>query len=165
MADITPGMIFTNTLQNGQPQAAAWVRGNAQNPQLSGLVKFYGTPYMGVLIEVEIFGLPSNIAEGSSHFYGMHIHENGDCNPPFDQTGAHYNPGGLPHPDHAGDLIPLLGNQGYAWQSFFDKRFTISEIVGRSVVIHDMSDDFKTQPSGGSSEKIGCGVIRSSDIK
>lgn len=44
MADLTPGMIFTDTLRNKQPDALAWIRGNAQNPQLSGIVKFYETP-------------------------------------------------------------------------------------------------------------------------
>ncbi len=79
---------------------------------------------------------------------------------PFDKTGNHYNPTKEPHPDHAGDLIPLMGNQGYAWLAFYDKRFQISEIMGRSVVIHTMPDDFKSQPSGDAGGKIGCGVIR-----
>ena len=47
MADITPGMIFTDTLRNKKPDALAWIRGNAQNPQLSGVVRFYTTPYSG----------------------------------------------------------------------------------------------------------------------
>ncbi len=149
MADLTPGMIFSDTLRNKQPDALAWIRGNAQNPQLSGIVKFYETPYAGVLVEAEIFGLPN-----------MHIHEKGDCTMPFDKTGNHYNPTKEPHPDHAGDLIPLMGNQGYAWLAFYDKRFQISEIMGRSVVIHTMPDDFKSQPSGDAGGKIGCGVIR-----
>ena len=105
MADLTPGMIFTDTLRNKQPDALAWIRGNAQNPQLSGIVKFYETPYAGVLVEAEIFGLPNIATPFSSDFYAMHIHEKGDCTMPFDK----------PHPDHAGDLIPLMGNQGYAW--------------------------------------------------
>lgn len=53
-----------------------------------------------------------------------------------------------------------MGNQGYAWTVFYDKRVTIQDIVGRSVVIHAMPDDFMTQPSGNSGAKIGCGVIR-----
>ena len=64
------------------------------------------------------------------------------------------------HPQHSGDLIPLMGNQGYAWTAFYDKRITIPEIIGRSVVIHAMPDDFMTQPSGNSGMKIGCGIIR-----
>lgn len=160
MADITPGMIFTDTLRNKQPDALAWIRGNAQNPQLSGIVKFYTTPYSGVLVEAEIFGLPNIATQSSSDFYAMHIHEKGDCTMPFDNTGGHYNPTNEPHPGHAGDMIPLMGNQGYAWLAFYDKRFTVPEIMGRSVIIHKMPDDFKSQPSGDAGEKIGCGVIR-----
>ncbi|MBQ4069007.1 MAG: superoxide dismutase family protein [Lachnospiraceae bacterium] len=38
-------------------------------------------------------------------------------------------------------------------------RININEILGKSVVIHDMRDDFITQLSGDSGTKIGCGVI------
>lgn len=161
MTDVTPGMIFTDILRNGKPKAVAWIRGNAENPQLSGIVKFFQTPYAGVLVESEIFGMPNIVTQFSSDFYAMHIHENGDCTLPFDKTGNHYNPTNEPHPHHAGDMVQLMANQGYAWLSFYDKRFTIQEIIGRSVVIHKMPDDFMTQPSGNSGEKIGCGVIKS----
>lgn len=67
---------------------------------------------------------------------------------------------GRPHPDHAGDLLPLMGNQGYAWSAFYDKRFTLDEIIGRSVIIHSGRDDFSSQPSGDSGTKIGCGTIK-----
>ena len=159
MRDNTPGMIFADLLKVSDPQAEASIRGNAQNPQLRGIVKFYQTPYSGVLIEAEIFGLPNLTKSGSSDFYAMHIHEDGDCSMPFNKTGAHYNPTGQPHPKHAGDLLPLMGNQGYAWLAFFDRRFQIPAIRGRSVIIHQMRDDFTTQPSGCSGEEIGCGVI------
>ena len=56
---ITPGITFTQLLQYDRPQAMAWVTGNAANPQLSGLVKFYQTFYDGVLVEAEFFGLPN----------------------------------------------------------------------------------------------------------
>ena len=151
----TPRLTFSQLLENNRPQAVAWVQGGTQAPRLSGLVKFYNTPYGGILVEAEIFGLPN-----SSNFYGMHIHENGDCSDHFARTGDHYNPGGQPHPEHAGDLLPLLGNQGYAWSAFYDKRFQIRDILGRSIIIHAMPDDFATQPSGNSGAKIGCGVIR-----
>ena len=160
MMQITPRSSFIHLLEKDRPQAMAWVQGNESNPQLSGLVKFYATPYGGVLIEAEIFGLPNIDKQFSSDFYGFRIHEFGDCSADFAKTGNHYNPGGQPHPDHAGDMLPLMGNQGYAWTAFYDKRFTIAEIIGKSVVIHDMPDDFTSQPSGNSGEKIGCGVIR-----
>lgn len=160
MRDNTPGAIFTDILQNNMPEAVAWINGNWDNPQLSGLVKFYKTPYEGILIEGEVFGLPNIVMPGASNFYGMHIHGYGDCTKPFDKTGNHYTRDEELHPQHSGDMIPLLGNQGYAWTAFYDKRIKIPEIIGRSVIIHAMPDDFTTQPSGASGMKIGCGVIR-----
>ena len=141
---ITPRMAFTNLLAENRPQAMAWVTG----------------PYGGVLVEAEFFGLPNVDREGSSDFYAMHIHQFGDCSDNFANTGEHYNPTSMPHPDHAGDMPPVLANQGYAWLSFYDKRFTIDDILNRSVIIHSRADDFTTQPSGNSGDKIGCGVIR-----
>jgi len=160
MNDITPRLTFLYLLQTNLPQAMAWVRGGDQAPRLSGLVKFYDTPYGGILVEAEVFGLPNIEEQGSSHFYAMHIHETGDCTRQFTRSGEHYNPTDDAHPGHAGDLVPLLGNQGYAWTAFYDKRFTIEDIMGRSVIIHAGADDFTSQPSGNSGAKIGCGVIR-----
>lgn len=159
MRQITPRLSFIHLLEKKRPQAVAWVRGNEANPQLSGLIKFYATPHGGVLVEAEIFGLPNVEERFSPEFYAMHIHEKGDCSTDFTKTGNHYNPTNQPHPDHVGDLLPLMGNQGYAWLSFYDKRFTIQEIIGRSVIIHGGSDDFDSQPSGNAGEKIACGVI------
>lgn len=156
----TPRLSFIHLLEENRPQALAWVTGNDVSPNLSGLVKFYDTPYGGVLVESEIFGLPNIQSPGSSDFYALHIHESGDCSNHFSQAGEHFNPSMQPHPYHAGDLIPLMGNQGYAWGAFYDKRFTVREILNRSVIIHAQRDDFTTQPSGNSGTMIGCGVIR-----
>lgn len=73
---------------------------------------------------------------------------------------GHFNPGGMPHPFHAGDFPPLLSNQGYAWTAFFDRRFTLEEIIGKTVVIHAHADNFTSQPSGNSGNAIACGEIR-----
>lgn len=43
---------------------------------------------------------------------------------------------------------------------FYDANLTISQIMGRSVVIHEKPDDFRTQPAGASGDKIACGVIQ-----
>lgn len=162
----TPASRFKYILNHTKPSAAAWIQGNTEYPQLSGTVKFYPTSYGGVLVEAEIFGLSNSETsnpETSKYggFYAMHIHEYGNCTQPFDQTGSHYNPHNMPHPQHAGDMPSLLSNHGYAYQLFYDQRFLVDEIIGKSVVIHAMTDDFKSQPSGASGEKIGCGVIQS----
>lgn len=144
-----------NVLNKTVPSAYAVIMGNKDNPKLHGTAYFYDTPFGGTLVEVEAFGLPDN----GSMFYGMHIHENGDCTLPFDKTGNHYNPTDAEHPEHAGDMPSLLGNSGYAYSVFYTGRFNVRDIINRSIIIHDMPDDFKTQPSGNSGTKIGCGVI------
>lgn len=145
--------------QYSYPYAHAKITGNADNPFLHGISYFYPVSFGGVLIETEMYGLPFDDIPSASRFYGMHIHETGDCTLPFDKTGNHYNPGNLPHPGHAGDLPPLLGNTGYAYSLFYTDRFDLQDIIGRSLIIHSAPDDFTTQPSGNSGTRIGCGVI------
>lgn len=42
---------------------------------------------------------------------------------------------------------------------FLTDRFKVDDVIGRTVIIHDKPDDFTTQPSGNSGEKIACGII------
>ncbi len=147
--------MFFELIEKGEARAYAIIEGNNDNPHLWGIMFFYEVPKSGVLVEVEVTGLPDT----PSGFHGMHIHENGNCTPPFDMTGNHYNPANTPHPKHAGDMPPLLSNGGYAYSVFYTNRFDIADILGKSLIIHSHADDFTTQPSGNSGEKIGCGVI------
>jgi len=39
-------------------------------------------------------------------------------------------------------------------------RFNLSEIIGKTIIIHSSVDDFTTQPAGNSGTKIACGEIR-----
>lgn len=156
----TPRTAFTDLLLRNLPDAVAWIQGNTETSALSGMVNFYHTIYGGVLVEAQIFGLPNLEIPGSSNFYAMHIHETGDCSDNFEHTGAHYNPKDAAHPNHAGDMPPLLGSQGYAYSVFYDKRFAIPEIIGKAVIIHEGPDDFTTQPAGNAGKKIGCGEIK-----
>ena len=156
---LTPGSTFQYILNQQRPAALAWVRGGASFPAISGLVKFYRTPYGGILVEAEVFNLPGVDRPGSSGFFAMHIHQNGDCSHGFSMAGEHLGAAQTLHPHHAGDLLPLMANQGYAWMAFYDKRFTIDDILGRSVIIHRNPDDFTSQPSGNAGEMIACGKI------
>lgn len=144
---------------NPVPYAYSVITGNKDNRKLNGTVYFYKTPFGGTLVEAEVDGLPVN-PDTTIDFYGMHIHENGDCSPPFDKTGGHFNPSSVPHPGHAGDMPPLLGNYGFAYMVFYTDRFNINDIIGRSIIIHSKPDDFTSQPSGNSGTKIGCGIIQ-----
>ena len=109
------------------------------------------------MVVADIRGLP----ESDAGFFAFHIHEGGDCGGEgFADTGGHYDPCGMPHPRHAGDLPPLLSCHGKAHLAVLTNRFSVSDIIGRTVVIHSHPDDFKTQPAGGAGTKIACGVIR-----
>ncbi|MDD2959529.1 MAG: superoxide dismutase family protein [Lachnospiraceae bacterium] len=142
------------------PFAFAKISGSSAFPNLSGNAIFYRNPKSpGVLVKVEVTGLPDTNSPIRSNFYGMHIHEFGDCTLPFDKTGNHYNPRRLNHPYHAGDMPPLLGNNGYAFSLFYTNRFSPRDILHKSLILHLKPDDFVTQPSGNSGDKIGCGVI------
>ena len=57
-------------------------------------------------------------------------------------------------------MPPLFGNDGFAMMMFYTDRFYPETVIGRTVVIHDMPDDFKTQPAGDSGMKIACGEIK-----
>lgn len=150
---------FMNLMHDNSPQALALVYGSNKYPDLKGTVRFYQTPYEGILIAAEFYHLPSENTDSPS-FYGFHIHENGDCSDDFAKTGSHYNPLNQPHPKHAGDMPPLLSCNGYSFMTFYAEQLTISQVIGKSVIVHEKPDDFTTQPSGNAGNKIACGVIR-----
>ena len=137
--------------------AAACVKGGRDAPMLSGVVRFV-QKRDGVLVEVNVSGLPKSNHTG---FFALHIHEGDSCSgKDFSGTKGHFNPEDRPHPNHAGDLPPLLSYSGNAYMKVMTNRFRVSDIIGRTVVIHSNPDDFYSQPSGDSGGKIACGVIR-----
>ena len=138
------------------PDGVARIRGGMEAPQLSGCVEFYQEDEC-VLIVARISGLPK---ENETGFFGFHIHQGGNCTgADLSGTGSHYNPTGQTHPKHAGDLPPLLACDGNAYLSVKTNRFSVNEIIGRTVVIHSDPDDFHSQPAGNAGQKIACGVI------
>lgn len=138
------------------PDAVAQITGEVDTPRLSGCVQFYQENGC-VLIMVKISGLPKS----ETGFFGFHVHQGNACTgADFSGTGSHYNPVERAHPEHAGDLPPLLRCNGSAYLSVRTDRFSVKEIIGRTVVIHSDPDDFHSQPAGNAGKKIACGVIR-----
>jgi superoxide dismutase, Cu-Zn family len=117
-------------------------------------------------------GVRVRVSAGSltSGEHGFHVHEVGQCEPPFTSAGGHFNPAGRKHGfhnpqgPHAGDLVNLPANwtngnvvemvsAGLTLESLFDAN-------GSALVIHAGPDDYRTDPSGNSGDRIACGVIR-----
>ena len=77
----------------------------------------------------------------------------------FADAKTHFNPKNCAHPYHVGDLPPLIENNGYAYMGVLINKFDIKDIIGKVIIIHEMPDDFTSQPGGNSGKKIACGKI------
>ncbi len=148
--------------------AIAYIQGGPLAPDLCGVVYFNPVPG-GTCVTVEVQGLPAYrpATETTPQIgpHGFHIHENGTCavgneNDPFTAAGSHWNPTKQPHGNHAGDFPALFSNNGYAYMSFFTDKFTVDQIIGKSIIIHQSPDDYKSQPAGDSGKRLACGVIQ-----
>lgn len=144
-------------------KAEAMVYGSENYPDIFGYVSFCETS-LGTLVTASVKGLPVSDKECENGVFAFHVHSGGSCtgnkDDPFANADGHYNPKNCPHPFHAGDMPPLFAFKDKAYLSFITDRFTPSEIVGKTVIIHRSPDDLHTQPSGAAGEKIACGVIK-----
>ena len=107
--------------------------------------------------------------------HGFHVHQNPDCGPkekdgkmlPALAAGGHYDPGktnrhGTPWGDgHLGDLPPLFVDaNGNVTQPMLAPRLKISDLKGRSLMVHVGGDNHADHPTplGGGGARIVCGV-------
>ncbi|WP_003541707.1 superoxide dismutase family protein [Desulfotomaculum nigrificans] len=151
----------------GSAVASAQIRGGPLAPQICGVVYFTDVPD-GVWVSVDVTGLPPyQPPQGDKPPvgpHGFHIHEFGNCevgdpHNPFQAAGGHWNPTNQPHGNHAGDFPALFSNQGRAKMCFFTDKFTVAQVIGKSVIIHENPDDYRTQPAGAAGKRLACGVI------
>ena len=138
-----------------RPDAVALIRGGSDFPDLWGEVRFYQKT-KGVWVVAHIYGLQKNAG-----FLGFHIHRGSHCaGADFAEADGHFDPEGVKHPDHAGDLPPLLSCDGEAYLAVLTGRFRVVDVLGRTVVIHQNPDDFHSQPAGNAGRMIACGEIK-----
>jgi len=104
--------------------------------------------------------------------FGFHFHEKGDCSAPdATSAGAHFNPTSQDHgnpqspPHHAGDMLNVKSDaQGVAEVDIDNPDVSLqsgqpNDILGKALVVHAQPDDYTTQPSGNSGDRIACGVV------
>jgi Cu-Zn family superoxide dismutase len=108
--------------------------------------------------------------------HGFHVHENPDCAPgmkddksvPALAAGGHYDPAGTgKHEGHAGmghlgDLPALtVEADGTASTAVTAPRLKMSDVWGRSIMIHAGGDNYSDQPAplGGGGARIACGAV------
>ncbi len=123
----------------------------------------------GIVLSVVAKDLPPGLK-------GIHIHSVGVCTPPdFKSAGGHFNPDqkehGFDNPKgfHLGDLpnieVDADGKAAYKMKVNNLKLTSGSENVlldadGSAIVIHEDPDDYKTDPSGNSGNRIACAAFQ-----
>lgn len=137
---------------------------NALGHELGSLTLSDGTG--GITVSGTLRGL-------SPGDHGIHIHMTGACEAPaFTTAGGHWNPmakmHGSQNPEgpHFGDMMNITagadstaavqltttGGSLFATDMLMDAD-------GAAIVVHATADDYKTDPSGNSGDRVGCGVI------
>lgn len=105
--------------------------------------------------------------------HAIHFHAVPKCEgPDFKSAGGHFNPEGKKHgfdnPEghHAGDMKNFtVAADGKAKAKLEDPDVTLKDgphsllTNGAAVVVHAKADDYKTDPSGNSGDRVACGVM------
>lgn len=121
----------------------------------------------GVVFKVDVKGVPAGK-------HGFHLHERGDCGvaakdgapvaglaagPHYDPatTKSHKGPMGM---GHQGDLPVLTATAKGISQTVTASRLKLSDVQGRSLMIHEGGDNYSDTPeNGGGKGRIACGVV------
>jgi Cu-Zn family superoxide dismutase len=113
----------------------------------------------GSTLTVQAIGLsPGN--------HGLHLHDKGLCQgPAFASAGGHWNPTGRKHGRdnpagaHLGDLPNLQIDASGSGTASFTLAPGSADADGTALVVHAKADDYRTDPSGNSGDRIACAVV------
>lgn len=149
-----------------QQAAVATLTGTKEDTTLAGTVRFEAQGDGKVKMMLDI-----TVEKMANKGIAAHIHEKSDCGEHGNHAGGHWNPTGENHGKwgegqyHSGDFGNIqLDGSGKGTLELTSDRWTIggdekTNVVNKTVIIHSGQDDYKSQPSGNSGSRIGCGVI------
>ncbi|XP_023342575.1 superoxide dismutase [Cu-Zn] isoform X2 [Eurytemora carolleeae] len=133
---------------------------------LQGEVKLH---YTNDNKDIMIMGTITNLTQG---YHGFHIHEFGKLSNKCLDAGPHYNPtntthGSLTSPNrHAGDLENILADgEKVARVNMMVMNMKLEDVIGRSMVVHEMIDDLglggaeNSLTTGNSGDRLDCCLI------
>ena len=154
-------VLATTALAQVTDRAVAEMRD--QKGQRIGTVTLTQTPN-GTLLYANFNRLPPGV-------HAFHVHAIGHCKPPFKSAGPHFfKASGEKHGllsdvgPHAGDLpniytpaTGILELEVLVPNVDLDKK--VFDNDGSALVIHEGTDDYKTDPAGAAGPRIACGTI------
>ncbi|MEO7999433.1 MAG: superoxide dismutase family protein [Gemmatimonadaceae bacterium] len=122
---------------------------------------------------ITVSGTLKGLAPGD---HGIHVHTVGMCEgPAYTTAGGHWNPTTKMHGKdnpagpHLGDMMNItVGADSTATVQITTMGGSLHgadmlmDADGAAVVVHAKADDYKTDPSGNSGDRIACGVIKGS---
>lgn len=134
-----------------------------------GTIKAADTQY-GTVFTPDLNGLTPGL-------HGFHVHQNANCGAaekggktvPGLAAGGHYAPAGAvdhagPYGNgHRGDLPALyVDPQGKSSHPVLAPRLKVSDLRGRSLMIHGGGDNYANEPEklGGGGPRVACGVVK-----
>tara|TARA_Y100000816_G_C26096838_1_gene580606 strand:- start:589 stop:1116 length:528 start_codon:yes stop_codon:yes gene_type:complete len=138
--------------------------------KVEGIIKFSQKKNKSkVKVQYEI----KNLKDG---LHGFHIHKFGDLTDECNSACSHFNPYNKNHGGrhskerHVGDLGNLKVKNGICKGTFYDNKISLipchkSNIIGRSVIIHEDEDDLgkggdeESLKTGNAGKRLACGVI------
>jgi Cu-Zn family superoxide dismutase len=166
MLALCPGAAFAQ----GEGMATAELEDANGNPVGSAT---FTEGAVGVTINVNLQPGQQAVEPGE---HGIHLHRVGAITPDFEAAGEHFNPTDAQHgfnnPEgpHGGDLENIIVNEdGSASYQTAAALVTLSgtqnsllDSDGSALVIHQSADDYQTDPSGESGDRVAAGIIRAS---
>lgn len=121
--------------------------------------------------KVTMTAVLGGLSEGT---HAIHIHDKADCSSADGKsTGGHWNPTAQPHGAwgdatgyHKGDIGNFKADaNGNGTITFSTNEWCIGcddatkDITGKAIIVHQGTDDLKSQPSGAAGARISCGGI------
>ena len=153
--------------QTAAKTAVATLSGTTTDTSVTGNVRFEPQGDGKVKMTLEI-----TVEKMAGKSVAVHLHEHSECGDHGNHAGGHWNPTGENHGKwgegsfHSGDFGNItLDASGKGTLEVSSDRWTVggdekTNVVNRTVLVHSGVDDLKTQPSGNSGSRIGCGIIQ-----
>ncbi|HTM92411.1 MAG TPA: superoxide dismutase family protein [Flavisolibacter sp.] len=160
-------LLACNSSKKDQPAfATATLTGTKPDTAVSGMVQFSSDGNkVKLTLQLTIPSMPNKAV-------AVHIHQNGNCGEIGQAAGGHWNPTNQMHGKWGGNNYHLgdIGNvtldaKGNGHLEMETDKWSIggddkTNVLNHSIIVHNGTDDFVSQPSGNSGERIACGIIR-----